>query len=67
MKEREDMTKIIKLPKPQKDLDFPFMKALEQRSSKREWKDCSISDQELSNLLSSYKSICCIGQRAFPL
>jgi len=41
----------IELPIPQKELDFPLMKALEQRRSVRKWKDDPISDQDLSNLL----------------
>lgn len=41
----------IKLPSPQKDLDFPLMKSLELRRTKRKWKGTSLSDQELSNLL----------------
>ena len=41
----------IKLPAPQKHIDFPLMKALEERRSKRKWKNCSLSEQELSNLL----------------
>ncbi|HJV77357.1 MAG TPA: SagB/ThcOx family dehydrogenase [Paludibacter sp.] len=41
----------IKLPPPQKDLDFPLMKSLELRRTKRKWKDTSLSGQELSNLL----------------
>jgi SagB-type dehydrogenase family enzyme len=45
------MDKTIKLPEPQTDLDFPLMKALEQRRSIRKWKDTPISEQELSNLL----------------
>lgn len=45
------MTDIITLPKPQKDLDFPLMKALELRRTKRKWKDSNLSDQEISNLL----------------
>mgnify|MGYP002355174991 CR=1 FL=1 len=45
------MINIIKLPIPQKDIAFPLMKALDERRSKRKWKDCSLSDQELSNLL----------------
>jgi SagB-type dehydrogenase family enzyme len=45
------MTKIIKLPIPQKSLDFPLMKALENRRSARKWKNDLLSDQELSNLL----------------
>ena len=40
-----------KLPTPQKDLDFPLMKALENRRSIRKWKDSSLSNQDLSNLL----------------
>ena len=45
------MTNIIKLPQPQKDLEFPLMKALEMRRTKRKWKDSNLSDQEISNLL----------------
>jgi len=45
------MKKTIKLPDPQKDLDFPLMKALEERRTKRKWKDEPLSNQELSNLL----------------
>ena len=41
----------IKLPTPQKDLEFPLMKALEKRRSIRKWKNDALSDQELSNLL----------------
>jgi SagB-type dehydrogenase family enzyme len=41
----------IKLPLPQKALDFPLMKAFEKRRSIRKWKDEPLSDQELSNLL----------------
>lgn len=42
---------MIKLPEPQTELDFPLMKALEQRRSIRQWKERQISEQELSNLL----------------
>ena len=45
------MANAMKLPLPQKDLDFPLMKALEKRRSTRKWKGTSLSDQELSNLL----------------
>jgi len=45
------MTDTIKLPAPQKDLDFPLMKALEKRRSVRKWKNEPLSYQELSNLL----------------
>jgi len=45
------MVETIKLPKPQKDLDFPLMQALENRRSKRAWKDEPLSSQEISNLL----------------
>lgn len=41
----------IKLLAPQKDLGFPLMKALEERRTKRKWKNEPLSDQELSNLL----------------
>lgn len=45
------MENTIKLLTPQKDLDFPLMKALEERRTKRKWKNEPLSDQELSNLL----------------
>jgi len=41
----------IKLPEPQKELDFPLMKALEKRRSIRKWKNAPVPEQELSNLL----------------
>jgi len=44
-------SEITELPIPQKDLDFPLMKALENRRSIRKWTDESLSKQELSNLL----------------
>lgn len=49
--EKITMKHTIKLPEPQKELDFPLMKALEQRRSIRKWEDTPISEQELSNLL----------------
>jgi SagB-type dehydrogenase family enzyme len=45
------MTDILKLPQPQKDLEFPLMKALEMRRTKRKWIDTNLTDQEISNLL----------------
>jgi len=45
------MNRILKLPVPQKELDFPLMKALEQRRSIRKWTDEPVSEQDLSNLL----------------
>jgi len=45
------MNHTIKLPEPQKELDFPLMKALEKRRSIRKWKDSPVPEQELSNLL----------------
>ncbi len=45
------MTNRLKLPKPQKDLDFPLMKAIEMRRTKRKWNDSCLSDQEISNVL----------------
>lgn len=45
------MKEIKKLPEPQKDLEFPLMKALEKRRSIRKWKDTPVSEQDLSNLL----------------
>lgn len=45
------MQTTVKLPPPRKDLDFPLMKALEARRSKRKWKSDPLSEQQLSNLL----------------
>ena len=45
------MSEIIKLPDPQKEFDFPLMKAIEHRRSKRKWKDEPLCDQEISNIL----------------
>lgn len=45
------MTDSITLPEPQKDLDFPLMKAIELRRTKRKWGNSILSDQEISNLL----------------
>ena len=45
------MTNEITLPLPQTDLDFPLMKALANRRTKRKWGNGQLSDQELSNLL----------------
>jgi SagB-type dehydrogenase family enzyme len=45
------MENTIKLPEPQKELEFPLMKALEKRRTVRKWSDSPISEQELSNLL----------------
>lgn len=45
------MPEKIKLPPPQKDMDFPLMKALGLRRSKRKWKDEPVPIQDLSNLL----------------
>ena len=45
------MSNIVALPEPQKDLDFPLMKALENRHTTRKWKESALSEQELSNLL----------------
>lgn len=45
------MENIIELPEPQKELEFPLMKALEKRRSIRGWKDTPIPEQEISNLL----------------
>jgi SagB-type dehydrogenase family enzyme len=46
-----NMTDFIQLPEPQKDLEFPLMKAIEKRRTKRKWKDSELSEQEISNLL----------------
>ncbi len=45
------MAETIQLPAPQKDLSFSLMQALQERRSKRTWKDEPLSEQELSNLL----------------
>lgn len=45
------MSNIFKLPSPQEDLDFPLMKALAIRRTKRKWKNSNLSDQQISNLL----------------
>ena len=45
------MNIIKELPKPQKDLPFPLMKALENRRTRRKWQSTPVTDQELSNLL----------------
>lgn len=41
----------LKLPPPQKDLEFPLMKALEMRRTRRKWIDADLSTQEISNIL----------------
>ncbi len=43
--------KTITLPAPQKDMQFPLMKALQMRRTKRKWTDKPLTDQEISNLL----------------
>lgn len=45
------MENIIILPEPEKELEFPLMKALKKRRTVRKWSDLPISEQELSNLL----------------
>ena len=45
------MIKTIKLPLPQIDLDFPLMRAIKERRTKRRFSDAAISEQDLSNLL----------------
>jgi SagB-type dehydrogenase family enzyme len=45
------MENIMKLPEPQKELEYPLMKALEKRRTTRKWKDTPISKQKISNLL----------------
>jgi SagB-type dehydrogenase family enzyme len=45
------MENIINLPEPQKELEFPLMKALEKRRTTRKWKDTPVSEQDISNLL----------------
>ena len=45
------MNIIKELPKPQKELPFPLMKALENRRTRRKWQSTPLTDQELSNLL----------------
>ena len=45
------MENTIKLPEPQRTLEFPLMKALEERRTLRKWKNIPLSEQEVSNLL----------------
>ena len=45
------MKNIIPLPSPQTDLDFPLMKAIKLRRTKRTWQDIELSEQEMSNIL----------------
>ena len=45
------MSEMVTLPAPQKELDFPLMKALANRRSTRKWSDKPLSKQDLSNLL----------------
>lgn len=45
------MKRVIALPEPRRDLDFPLMKALEVRRSVRRWKDTPVPEREVSNLL----------------
>jgi SagB-type dehydrogenase family enzyme len=44
------MEQIIKLLPPLKDMDFPLMKAIEMRRTKRKWKNELLSLQEISDL-----------------
>jgi SagB-type dehydrogenase family enzyme len=41
----------MKLPEPQRDLEFPLMRALAERRTKRRWRESPVSMQDLSNLL----------------
>lgn len=45
------MMHTVKLPPPQKGLEYPLMKALEMRRTKRKWKNSDLSGQEISDLL----------------
>lgn len=45
------MIDFVKLPEPQKELTFPLMKAIEKRRTKRKWKEDSLSEQDISNIL----------------
>ena len=45
------MNKQHQLPPPQIHLDFPLMKAIEKRRTRRKWVQTDFTDQELSNLL----------------
>ncbi len=47
----KNMNKLNHLPPPQYDLDFPLMKALKKRRTKRKWIQSDFTKQELSNLL----------------
>ncbi len=48
---KQAMNEIFKLPKPQTDLDFPLMKAIQLRRTRRKGTNSNLSDQEISNLL----------------
>lgn len=53
------MKKTIPLPPPQTDLDFPLMRAIAQRRTKRRFADEAIAEQDLSNLLWAACGITC--------
>ena len=56
------MKRTVRLPAPQKDLDYRLMEALEKRRSTRSWKDAPLDAQELSNLL---WAACGISKKAY--
>ncbi len=45
------MNDLKQLPSPETDMDFPLMKALKERRTRRKWSQETFSDQEMSNLL----------------
>jgi len=44
------MEQTIKLPPPRLDIDFSLMKAIEQRRTKRKWKNEPLNLQEIADL-----------------
>lgn len=57
------MKKTIRLPFPQKEMVFPLMKAIEKRRSIRKWKNDSLSDQDIANILWVACGITKVGTR----
>lgn len=45
------MAEIIKLPEVDLQLDYPLMKALQERRTVRKWQNKPLSDQDIANLL----------------
>ena len=45
------MKNSVKLPAPQRELEFPLMKAFEKRRTIRKWENTPVLEQDISNLL----------------